>query len=72
MWVKTNMTNLYCIGKIKGLSEINLPMKNEFGCQTSVLREVQLLIEPHVVQQGGTSGAVLGLEHAGGALQVQE
>lgn len=66
------MTNLYCTGKIKGLNEINLPMKNEFGCQNSILGEVQLLIEPHVVQQGGTSGAVQELEHTGGVLQVQE
>lgn len=66
------MTNLYCTGKIKGLNEINLPMENEFGCQNSILGEVQLLIEPHIVQQGGTSGAVLGLEHVGGVPQVQE
>lgn len=51
------MTNLYYTGKIKGLSEINLPMKNEFGCETSVLGEVHLLIKAHIVQQNGSSGA---------------
>lgn len=37
------MTNLYCIEKIRGLSEINIPKKNKFGCQTSMLGKTQLL-----------------------------
>lgn len=56
------MTNLYYTGKIKGLSEINLPMKNEFGCQTSVLGEVHPLIKPHVVWQNGSSGVCAGAD----------
>jgi len=60
------MTNLYYIGKIKGLSEINLPMKNEFGCQTSVLGEVHLLIKPQQLSGAAAVARVQGLTCLGG------
>lgn len=41
---------------MKDLSEINLPIENEFGSQTSVLEEVHLLIKPHIVHQNGSTG----------------
>lgn len=37
-------------------------MKNEFGCQTSVLGEVHLLIKTHIVQQSSSSGACAGAD----------